>query len=82
MLHDHLVRGFSVNERQLDGLRQSLYLVEHALEGEVSTRKATALLRVLTDYALDLLDDYDQPACDRRADAFSPGDRHFVPRSS
>ncbi len=62
VLRDHLVRGYSANERRLAELRQSLRLVEHALVGEaVSADEATALLRVVTDYAyaLDLLDDYD-----------------------
>jgi len=62
VLRDHLVRGYSANARRLAELRQSLRLVEHALAGEVvSADEATALLRVVTDYAyaLDLLDDYD-----------------------
>jgi hypothetical protein len=62
VLRDHLVRGYSANERRLAELRRSLRLVEHALAGDaVSADEATALLRVVTDYAyaLDLLDDYD-----------------------
>ena len=62
VLRDHLIRGYSANERRLRELRRSLRLVEHALEGEaVTSDEATALLRVVTDYAyaLDLLDDYD-----------------------
>jgi len=62
VLRDHLVRGYSANARRLAELRQSLRLVEHALEASpVSADEATALLRVVTDYAyaLDLLDDYD-----------------------
>ncbi len=62
VLRGHLVRGYTANERRLAELRQSLRLVEHALTGDaVSAEEATALLRVVTDYAyaLDLLDDYD-----------------------
>ena len=62
VLRSHLVRGYSANERRLAELRRSLRLVEHALAGDaVSADEATALLRVVTDYAyaLDLLDDYD-----------------------
>ncbi len=62
VLRDHLVRGYTANARRLAELRQSLRLVEHALEAStVSADEATALLRVVTDYAyaLDLLDDYD-----------------------
>lgn len=62
VLRQHLIRGYSVNERRLRELRLSLRMVEHALEGgAVTSDEATALLRVVTDYAyaLDLLDDYD-----------------------
>ena len=62
VLRDHLLKGYSVNERRLNELRQSLRLVEQVLDqGEVTLDQATALLHVVTDYAyaLDLLDDYD-----------------------
>jgi prophage maintenance system killer protein len=62
VLRDHLVRGYSVNERRLRELRLSLRMVEHALEAvPVTADEAAALLRLVTDYAyaLDLLDDYD-----------------------
>jgi prophage maintenance system killer protein len=62
VLRSHLVSGYSANERRLVELRRSLRLVEHVLAGDaVSADEATALLRVVTDYAyaLDLLDDYD-----------------------
>jgi prophage maintenance system killer protein len=62
VLRDHLVRGYSVNEKRLTELRQSLKLVEQVLEHyDVTTDQARVLLRVVTDYAsaLDLLDDYD-----------------------
>lgn len=62
VLRDHLVKGYSANERRLKELRQSLRLVENVLERhEVTSDEAKALLRVVTDYAyaLDVLDDYD-----------------------
>ncbi len=62
VLRDHLLKGYSVNERRLNELRQSLRLVEQVLDqGKVTLDQATALLHVVTDYAytLDLLDDYD-----------------------
>jgi hypothetical protein len=58
VLRDHLVRGYSVNERRLRELR----MVEHALEEvPVTADEAAALLRLVADYAyaLDLLDDND-----------------------
>lgn len=62
VIRDHLLKGYSVNERRLNELRQSLRLVEQVLDqGEVTLDQETALLHVVTDYAyaLDLLDDYD-----------------------
>jgi len=62
VLRDHLVKGYTANERRLKELKQSLQLVEHVLDRqEVTSDEAKALLRVVTDYsyALDLLDDYD-----------------------
>jgi len=62
VLRDHLVKGYTANERRLKELRKSLQLVEPVLDGhEVTSDEARALLRVVTDYAfaLDLLDDYD-----------------------
>jgi prophage maintenance system killer protein len=62
VLRDHIVKGYSVNERRLKELRQSIRLVGQVLDRyDVSSDKARALLRVVTDYerALDILDDYD-----------------------
>ncbi len=62
VLRDHILKGFSVNERRLKELRQSLRLVGQVLDRyDVSSDQAKALLRVVTDYerALDILDDYD-----------------------
>ena len=63
VLRDHLLRGYSVNVHRLHELRQSFRLMKHVLDAgdEIPADQATALLRVVTDYAyaLDLLDDYD-----------------------
>ncbi len=62
VLKQHLVKGFSVNEKRLRALNQTLRLA-----ADISRRKllsgdeATALLQTVSEYsyALDLLDDYD-----------------------
>lgn len=62
ILRDHILKGYSVNERRLKELRQSLRLIGQVLDRrDVSSDQAKALLRVVTDYerALDILDDYD-----------------------
>jgi prophage maintenance system killer protein len=62
ILRDHLLQGYSVNERRLQELKQSLRVVGQVLDRyDVSSDQAQALLRVVTDYAraLDILDDYD-----------------------
>jgi len=62
ILREHLVKGYTANERRLKELRQTLSLVENVLERyPVSSDEAQALLHVVTDYAgaLELLDDYD-----------------------
>ena len=61
-LRDHILKGYSVNQRRLKELRQSLKLVGQVLDRyDVTSDQARALLHVVTDYsyALDLLDDYD-----------------------
>jgi prophage maintenance system killer protein len=62
VLRDHILKGYSANERRLKELRQSIRLVGQVLDRhDVSSDEAKALLRVVTDYerALDILDDYD-----------------------
>ena len=62
VLKNHLVKGYTTNERRLKELQQSLQLVEHVLDRhDVTSDEAKALLRVVTDYsyALGVLDDYD-----------------------
>ena len=62
VLRDHLLRGYSVNERRLQELNQAIRLIaDVANRRELTGDEATALLRVVGEYsfALDLLDDYD-----------------------
>lgn len=62
VLRNHLVRGYSANERRLKELQQSLKLVRNVIDRvDVSGDEARSLLEVVADYeyALELLDDYD-----------------------
>jgi prophage maintenance system killer protein len=62
VLKEHLVKGYTANEKRLRELRQSIKLIENIIsKHDVSTDEAKALLKVVTDYsyALDVLDDYD-----------------------
>ena len=65
MLRDHVLRGYTVNERRLKELNQAIRLIADVAERCVlSGEEATALLRVVADesFALDLLDAYDRQA--------------------
>jgi len=62
VLKNHLLRGYSANERRLKELNQAIRLIGSVAERKaLSSDEATALLSVVKDYsyALDLLDDYD-----------------------
>lgn len=62
VLQDHLLKGYTVNERRLKELNQAIRLIADVAEGrELTGDEATGLLRVVADYsyALDLLDAYD-----------------------
>jgi death-on-curing family protein len=62
VLKDHVLLGYSVNERRLKELNQAIRLIGSVVERKaLSSDEATALLSVVKDYsyALDLLDDYD-----------------------
>lgn len=62
VLRDHLLKGYSVNQRRLADLKQTIRLVTTMAERrDLPGNEATALLRVVSEYsrALDLLDDYD-----------------------
>jgi len=65
VLHEHILCGYSVNERRLKELNQAIRLIADVAERRtLSGEEATALLRVVADYsfALDLLDAYDRQA--------------------
>jgi hypothetical protein len=62
VVRDHLLKGYSVNQRRLADLKQTVRLVATMAERQdLSGDEATALLRVVGEYsrALDLLDNYD-----------------------
>jgi hypothetical protein len=62
VLRDHLLKGYTFNERRLKELNQAIRLIaDVAARRELTGDEANALLRVVADYsfALDLLDDYD-----------------------
>jgi prophage maintenance system killer protein len=62
LLRDHLLKGYTINERRLSDLNQAVRLIAGVAERQdLSGDEAKALLRVVGEYrfALDLLDDYD-----------------------
>jgi len=62
VLRDHIIKGYSLNQRRLAELKQAVRLVAEVAERRaLSGDEGTALLAVVKDYsyALDLLDDYD-----------------------
>jgi len=62
VLRDHILKGYTVNERRLQELQQTIKLVSSLADRRtLSGEEATGLLRVVRDYAfaLNLLDDYD-----------------------
>ncbi|NLI45977.1 MAG: cytochrome C biogenesis protein CycH [Acidobacteria bacterium] len=63
VLREHVLSGYTVNERRLDELQRTVRLVARVMDQrQLSGDEAAALLRVVTHYglALDLLDDYDR----------------------
>ncbi len=62
VLGDHLVKGYTVNVRRLEELKQTIRLVSTlADQRALSSKEASGLRRVVREYAfaLDVLDDYD-----------------------
>lgn len=62
VLHDHVIRGYTVNKRRLRDLNQAVKLIASVVDRrDLSGDEAKALLRVVGEYnrALCLLDDYD-----------------------
>ena len=60
-LKEHLTKGYSLNEKRLKQLQQTIQLVKRASEQISNTDEAQGLMEVLADYsrALEILDDYD-----------------------
>jgi prophage maintenance system killer protein len=61
-LRDHLIRGYTVNNKRLRDLGQTVRLISQTVaRSELSGDEAQALLAIVAEYnrALDLLDDYD-----------------------
>jgi hypothetical protein len=61
VLRDHILKGYSINDRRLKELNQTIRLISDvATRRELTGDEAKALLQVVADYsfALDLLDDY------------------------
>ncbi len=62
VLRDHLLKGYTANERRLRDLNQAVRLIAGVADRrDLSGDEAKALLQVVGEYrfALDLLDDYD-----------------------
>ncbi len=78
VLREHLVKGFTINDRRLKELHQAVHLItEYAERRDLSGDEAKALLHVVEDYtfALDLLDDYDH----QRVAVTAATDRSVIP---
>lgn len=60
-LREHLIIGYSLNEKRLKQLQQTIQLVKRASRQISNTDEAQGLMEVLSDYsrAFDVLDDYD-----------------------
>ncbi len=62
VLRDHILKGYTVNARRLEELKQTIKLVANVADRRLlSSDEATAILHVVRDYAfaLDVLDAYD-----------------------
>ncbi len=63
VLRDHLLKGYSVNQKRLESLDQAVKLIsDTAKRRDLEEDEAAALLQMVGKYrrALDLLDDYDR----------------------
>ncbi len=62
VLRDHLLKGYTTNQRRLKELRKTIRLVARVANHRgLSSDEASAILQILNEYshALDLLDDFD-----------------------
>ncbi len=63
VLHEHLTKGYTANERRLTELNQTIRLISEVVDRrDLSGDEAKALLAIVGEYsfALDLLDNYDR----------------------
>lgn len=60
-LKDHLILGYSINQKRLDQLKKTIQLIDRTSKIATSNSETKELIHVLTDYtkALDILDHYD-----------------------
>ncbi len=62
VLKDHIGKGYSINQKRLASLKQSVKLVDSATySNELATDESNQIIKVIADYALglDILDGYD-----------------------
>ena len=62
ILKENLVNGFTINQKRLDELKQSIKLIKNTISSNtISDKEAKEIIDVLSDYALglDVLDGYD-----------------------
>lgn len=61
IIKNHIVEGYSVNEKRLQELKKTIKLVNRTIQYLDSDNQTKGLFEVLSDYstALDFLDDYD-----------------------
>lgn len=67
-LKEHLVKGYTINEKRLKQLQQTIQLVNRTSKQISNTDEAQGLMEILSDYskALDILDDYDHQKLSKR----------------
>lgn len=69
VLKDHLVKGYTFNQKRLKELKQSIQIIKSTLDNdELSKGEAKEIVEVLSDYALglDVLDGYDHQRLELR----------------
>jgi prophage maintenance system killer protein len=67
-LKEHLIQGYSINQKRLDQLKKTVQLIERTSKITSNTAEAKDLIQVLSDYAkaLDILDDYDHQKLNKK----------------
>jgi len=61
IIKDHLVKGYTINEKRLLELQKTIKLVNRTIQSLVSDDQTKGIFEVLSEFstALDILDDYD-----------------------